>query len=74
MSFLRNEVGAKTLLVRPFKFKVSCKIFKALFIITTTKYFIHITGADPGGPGPPNHKNEAPAPKFYKTEAPEWQF
>ena len=34
-------------------------------------------GADPGGaggPGPPTTKNEAPAPKFYKTEAPEWQF
>ena len=28
-----------------------------------------------GGPGPPlTTKNEAPAPKFYKTEAPEWQF
>ena len=34
------------------------------------------SGADPGGgPGPPlTTKNEAPAPKFYKTEAPEWQF
>ena len=35
-------------------------------------------GADPGGargPRPPlTTKNEAPAPKFYKTEAPEWQF
>ena len=33
-------------------------------------------GADPGGPGPPplTTKNEAPAPKFYKIEAPEWQF
>ena len=35
-------------------------------------------GADPGGaPGarpPLTTKNEAPAPKFYKTEAPEWQF
>ena len=30
-------------------------------------------GADPGG-APPTTKNEAPAPKFYKTEAPEWQF
>ena len=29
----------------------------------------------PQGPGPPlTTKNEAPAPKFYKTEAPEWQF
>ena len=28
----------------------------------------------PGGPGPPTTKNEAPAPKFYKIEAPEWQF
>ena len=30
-----------------------------------------------GGPGarpPLTTKNEAPAPKFYKTEAPEWQF
>ena len=30
-----------------------------------------------GGPGsldPPTTKNEAPAPKFYKIEAPEWQF
>ena len=27
------------------------------------------------GPGPPLiTKNEAPAPKFYKIEAPEWQF
>ena len=36
------------------------------------------SGADPGGgPGawtPPTTKNEAPAPKFYKTEAPDWQF
>ena len=36
------------------------------------------SGADPGGaPGaraPLTTKNEAPAPKFYKTEAPEWQF
>ena len=34
-------------------------------------------GADPGGPrglGPLTTKNEAPAPKSYKTEAPEWQF
>ena len=35
-------------------------------------------GADPGGaPGaspPPTTKNEAPTPKFYKIEAPEWQF
>ena len=29
----------------------------------------------PRGPGPPLiTKNEAPAPKFYKIEAPEWQF
>ena len=29
----------------------------------------------PKGPGPPlTTKNEAPAPKFYKIEAPEWQF
>ena len=34
-----------------------------------------IQGGGPGGPGPPlTTKNEAPAPKFYKTEAPEWQF
>ena len=36
-----------------------------------------IPGADPGGPWgprPPTTKNEAPAPKFYKIEAPEWQF
>ena len=37
------------------------------------------SGADPGGaPGarapPLTTKNEAPAPKFYKIEAPEWQF
>ena len=32
-------------------------------------------GGGPGGLGPPlTTKNEAPAPKFYKTEAPEWQF
>ena len=33
-------------------------------------------GGGPGGPAPPplTTKNEAPAPKFYKTEAPEWQF
>ena len=28
----------------------------------------------PGGPGPLTTKNEAPAPKFYKIEAPKWQF
>ena len=28
----------------------------------------------PRGLGPPTTKNEAPAPKFYKIEAPEWQF
>ena len=28
-----------------------------------------------GARAPPlTTKNEAPAPKFYKTEAPEWQF
>ena len=27
-----------------------------------------------GGAPPLTTKNEAPAPKFYKTEAPEWQF
>ena len=36
------------------------------------------SGADPGGGtgarAPPTTKNEAPAPKFYKTDAPEWQF
>ena len=32
-------------------------------------------GGGPGARGPPlTTKNEAPAPKFYKTEAPEWQF
>ena len=39
---------------------------------------LSISGLDPGGaqgPGPPlATKNEAPAPKFYKIEAPEWQF
>ena len=36
-----------------------------------------ITGAYPGkagGPAPLTTRNEAPAPKFYKIEAPEWQF
>ena len=36
-----------------------------------------ISGTDPGGPwgpGPPTTKIEVPAPKFYKIEAPEWQF
>ena len=35
------------------------------------------SGADPGGPrglGPLTTKNGAPALKFYKIEAPEWQF
>ena len=39
--------------------------------------FTYIRGGSrggPGGPGPPTTKNEAPAPKFYKIEAPEWQF
>ena len=31
-----------------------------------------VAGADPGGPL--TTKNEAPAPKFYKIEASEWQF
>ena len=43
-----------------------------------TRRFVPQTGADPGGaPGaraPLITKNEAPAPKFYKIEAPEWQF
>ena len=38
----------------------------------------HGAGADPGGPRGPRPplttKTEAPAPKFYKIEAPEWQF
>ena len=35
-----------------------------------------LPGVDLGGPGvrPPTPKNEAPAPKFYKIEALEWQF
>ena len=33
------------------------------------------SGGGPRRPGPPLiTKNEAPAPKFYKIEAPEWQF
>ena len=31
-------------------------------------------GGGPGGRAPLTTKNEAPAPKFYKTEASEWQF
>ena len=46
---------------------------------SSSKEILINSGADPGGcpggPGPPlTTKNEAPAPKFYKTEAPEWQF
>ena len=33
-----------------------------------------IQGGAPGARAPLTTKNEAPAPKFYKTEAPEWQF
>ena len=49
------------------------------FFLCTRDVTRTLTGADPGGgpggPGPPlTTKNEAPAPKFYKTEAPEWQF
>ena len=40
--------------------------------------YMNVAGVDPGGgpgdPGPLTTKNEAPAPKFYKIEAPEWQF
>ena len=41
------------------------KVFKILI-------FTSIPGVDPGAPL--TTKNEAPAPKFYKIEAPEWQF
>ena len=41
-------------------------------------YVTIIPGVDPGGPRGPGPslttKNEAPTPKFYKNEAPEWQF
>ena len=38
-------------------------------------HYQHSSGADPGGPRAPlTTKNEAPAPKFYKIEVPEWQF
>ena len=41
-------------------------------------YTYYCAGADPGGlqgpRSPLTTKNEAPAPKFYKIEAPEWQF
>ena len=51
---------------------------RKLYARTTYHLFVK-AGADPGGgpggPGPPlTTKNEAPAPKFFKTEAPEWQF
>ena len=39
--------------------------------------FLKLQGRIQGGPGaqtPLTTKNEAPAQKFYKIEAPEWQF
>ena len=51
-----------------------------VFVLTVCAPVRTITsGADPGGaPGarapPLTTKNEAPTPKFYKTEAPEWLF
>ena len=33
-----------------------------------------IQGGALGARAPLTTKNEAPAPKFYKTEAPQWQF
>ena len=40
------------------------------------RYQGRIQGGAPGARAPPplTTKIEAPAPKFYKTEAPEWQF
>ena len=56
---------------------LSSKLLMQLIFQNTVT--LSTTGADPGGggrgPGPPlTTKNEAPAPKFYKTEAPGWQF
>ena len=63
--------------------EVICKL-AICFPITKMLLCILIWGKDlsqgqiqggPWGPRPPlTTKNEAPAPKFYKIEAPEWQF
>ena len=45
--------------------------------VKATLLFNWVSGVDRGGGGArasPTTKNEAPAPKFYKIEAPEWQF
>ena len=41
---------------------------------THTQKKLNFQGRIRGGRTPPTTKNEAPAPKFYKIEAPEWQF
>ena len=48
----------------------NCNIRQLLNIVLNRKLFPAGAGADPGG-APPTTKNEAPAPKFYKIEAPE---
>ena len=46
-----------------------------IYIQYNPLFIFNLPGADPGGPRAPlTTKNEAPAPKFYKIEAPEWQF
>ena len=66
--------------VKIITFGISCMLHAGFNDQSTlqSKYLQSFTGADPEGvPGawtPLTTKNEAPAPKFYKIEAPEWQF
>ena len=58
--------------------QISNVLLKSLCPSIFFPFCLIFTGVDlGGGPGawaPPTTKNEATAPKFYKIEAPEWQF
>ena len=57
-----------------FKVRLLCHVVCMISASVRSHSSSRFPGADPGGAPPVTTKNEAPAPKFYKTEAPEWQF
>ena len=49
-------------------------LFNRSFLCKLITHYMNLQGQIPGARAPLTTKNEAPAPKFYKIEALEWQL